>query len=122
MTFHEACPHEAVDFREFPVVIGATTRTSHEGVLFAIVHLHLDKFMKARGQVFVVLLLIVHVRVMLDRVLSSSEVLATTLLTQRRAVSFLVFLRGYHVDDGILFKVCSFTQLSLQLMRISFCI
>ena len=68
MTFHEACPHVAVDFREFPVVIGATIMTSHEGVLFAIVHLHLDKFLNALGQVFVVLMLIVHGRVMLDRV------------------------------------------------------
>ena len=118
MTFYEACPQEAVDPCEFPVITRATISTGHEFVLFAIVHLHLDKCMNARGQVFVVLLLIVHVRAMLGRVLSYSEVLANTLLTQRRAVGCFIFLRGSHVDDGIWFKM----QLSLLLMRISFCI
>ena len=66
MTFHEACPYVAVGFREFPVVIGATIMTSHEGVLFANVHLHWDKCLNALGQVFAVLVLIVHGRVMLD--------------------------------------------------------
>ena len=122
MTFYEGCPQEAVDPCEFPVVTGATISTGHEFVLFTIVHLHLDKCMNAHGQVFVVLLLIVHVRAMLDRVLLSSEVLANTLLTPRRAVGCLIFLGGPHVDDGIWFKVFGFTQLSLQLMRISFCI
>ena len=68
MPFHEACPHVAVDSREFPVVNGATISTSHEVVLFAIVHLHLDKCLNALGQFFVVHMLIVHVRAVLDRV------------------------------------------------------
>ena len=50
--------------------------------------------------------------------MSTSEVLANKLLTQRRSVGCLVVLGGSNVDDGIWFKVCGFTQLSLQLMRI----
>ena len=97
--------------------------TSHEGVLFAIVHLHLDKCLNALGQVFVVLMLIVHGRVMLDRAcffLSPSYFAVNS--KKSCLLSDLFFVGGSHVGDGIWFKVCGFTELSLQLMRISFCI